>query len=85
MRTELATKVHVQETLSIPQTAYAAGSTATSNVLAYAAIAATQPENAVLALPFADTACANWAIVPPVQLPPRPHLHPPLKLQRAVL
>ena len=74
MQTELATKAHVQEILSLPQTANAAVSTATSNVLEYGAIAATQPENAVLAHPFVDTACANLETAQ-FQLRPRAHLH----------
>lgn len=64
VQTEPATKAHVQETLFTPQTAIAAASMAGSYVLAYGVIAAMQPENAVLALRFADTASANWEIVP---------------------
>lgn len=69
MQTELATKVHVQETPSSPQTANAARRTATSYVPEYGAIAATQMGNAELARPTAATACANLETV-------RFHLHP---------
>lgn len=74
MQTELAMKEYVQEILSLLQTANAAVSTVTSNVLEYGAIAVTQPENAVLAHPFADTACANLETAQ-FQLYPRAHLH----------
>jgi hypothetical protein len=56
---KLATKGHVQEILSSLQPANAAVNTATVNVLEYGAIAATRTENAVLAHPFVDSACAS--------------------------
>lgn len=59
VQTELATKAHVQAILSLPQLVNAAVSTATSNVLEYGAIAATQTESVVLARTFVVTACAN--------------------------
>ncbi len=74
VQTELATKARVQEILSLSQTANAAVSTATSNVLEYGAIAATQLENAVQAHHFVDTACANFETAQ-FQLHPRAHLH----------
>lgn len=58
-QTELATKVHAQETLSSPPTVSAANSTATSSALEYGATAATRTGNAAPVSPFADTACAS--------------------------
>lgn len=74
MPTELAMKARVQEILSSLPTASAADSTATSNVLEFGAIAATQMENAVLAHRFVDTACANLETAQ-FQLHPRAHHH----------
>ena len=56
---ELATKGHVQEILSTLQPANAAQKMATVSVLESGAIAATQPDNAVLAMTFVHSACAN--------------------------
>ena len=74
MQLELATKERVPEILSTLQPAIAAANMAIVNVLEYGAIAATRTENAVLANPFVDSACASLETAQ-YQLQFQAHLH----------